>query len=299
MIRYPHALDEIEKAIKAGQARWLAKAAARTNRLINLGKYAEEYTDTKGVKKTLPPFWSEVKPFYMRHQYNKCVYCETKLEGREYAPIQWDLEHFRPKSNVRKWPSEKSEYTYPFTTGGDWAEGYYLLAYHLRNYAVACKTCNSLFKSDFFPIASARIRGKLRPIDYAPEEAFLVYPLDIHDDDPEDLIAFTGEQATPRYQRGQNERKWKRARIMIDFFGLNRDGLVERRAWWLLHAVWPNVKLADAGDSVGQRNLVRISSERAPFTNCAKCFLALCAKDRLAAEAMIPEFEQIVETMEA
>ena len=31
--------------------------------------------------------------------------------------------------------------------------GYYLLAYHLLIYAVACKPCNSGLKKDYFPIA--------------------------------------------------------------------------------------------------------------------------------------------------
>ena len=139
--------------------------------------------------------------------------------------------------------------------------------------------------------------GGIHPDDYAAEGAYLVYPLGTADQDPEELITFDGVEAVPRPLRDQDEANWRRARVMIDFFGLNRDGRVGDRAWWLLHAVWPNVGGAERGDEVALRNLSRIRSERAPFSSCSRCFLAVCEHDRERAAAMVPVFEQIVDAM--
>lgn len=297
MIRYPDALENIEAALDAEAKDWLNRAAARTTLFDTVGKYIEETTDSAGKKKQLAPFWSEVKPVYMRRQFNKCVYCETKLEGRQDAYVQWDLEHFRPKSNVRKWPAEKSKLQYDFETGES-SNGYYLLAYHPYNYAAACKTCNSPYKSDYFPIAAARLNGYRNPGDYAAENAFLIYPLGTDGVDPEDLIAFVGEKAEPKSTQAEDLWKWRQGRVMIDFFGLNRDGLTCDRAAWLRYAVWPNVGGAERGDLDALKALERFQSERAPFTNCAKCFLELCRTDRLAVERMIPKLEEIVRQLE-
>src|SRR5262249_22791986 len=151
--------------------------------------------------------------------------------------------------------------------------GYFLLAYHPHNYAAACKTCNSPFKNDYFPIAGHRMEGKYDPVEYLAEDPFLVYPLGTMDEDPEDLIAFDGVISIPRYTSEQDTRKWKRGQVIIDFFGLNRDGLQESRAWWLLNAVWPNYLLSQEGKEIGQKRIVSVSSLKAPFTNCSRCFL--------------------------
>lgn len=147
MIRYPQALIDIEAVVADESPTWLTRARKRTALLIKLQRYTETVIDPEGKTQKLAPFWGDVKQIYMRRQYNKCVYCEIGLEGKEYARVQWDLEHFRPKSNVRRW----RKHTYSFSTGDDWPVGYYQLAYHLHNYAVSCKTCNSPFKSDYFP----------------------------------------------------------------------------------------------------------------------------------------------------
>ncbi len=298
MIHYPQALEGIEEAVQSESKNWLKKAEARTKLFTQMGRYAEEIVDAAGKRKALSPFWSDVKPVYMRRQHNKCIYCETKLEGKTFSYVQWDLEHFRPKSNVRKWPDEKSAFQYDFETGDESNEGYYLLAYHLRNYAAACKICNSPFKSDYFPVATARASGKPSPLDYAGEEAFLLYPLTTEEDDPEDLITFVGAEAFPKYSLHQDKRKWRRARVIIDFFGLNRDGLLEDRAAWLLEAVWPNIQRAEQGDSRAKSRLEKFCSERGQFTNCTRCFVNLCAEDRNEAENNILVLEETLRRME-
>jgi len=302
MIRYASALDQLEAAVEAEAPGWAARAETRTSILRDLKAYAEEYVDAAGEKKKLSAFWGEVKQVYMRRQYKKCVYCETKLEGARFATVQWDLEHFRPKGNVRRWPPKKSAESYGFEPGEDWPDGYYLLAYHLRNYAAACKTCNSPFKSDYFPVTAARVGSMPHPEDYQAEEPLLLYPLGASDADPETLITFFGAEARPRSpepgEPGHNPSQWRRGRVLINFFGLNRDGLVYNRAWWLLNAVWPNFKLAELGDADGVKNVERARSERAPFTACSRRFLELCEEDRPEAAGLIPVLEEIISRMD-
>lgn len=187
-----------------------------------------------------------------------------------------------------------------------------ILQYRIRasneidgNRCVLCCKERAQVDSDLCALCDDRIDAAKASVDvYLPEgspddftcrKAHTVGP---NDADPEDLITFVGAKSEPIYQQDQDTKAWRRARVMIDFFGLNRDGLVERRAWWLLHAVWPNFKLAEQGAPEGGRNLARICSERAPFTNCAKCFLTLCETNRYLATSLLPEFEKIVESME-
>jgi hypothetical protein len=297
MIRYPDALFNLEMAIEIEAKDWLQKALERTEKFVALNQYAEEYIETDGTTKKLAPFWGDVKPVFMVRQSNKCLYCEKKLEGK--SPIECDLEHFRPKSNVRAWPPKKSTLSYDFPLGDVPEKGYFLLAYHLHNYGAACKTCNSPYKSDFFPVAAARVSGQRDPAAYLVEEPYLVYPLGQLDEDPEDLIAFDGVRAIPRHNRTVDERKWRRGRVMIDFFGLNRDGLLADRADWLVSAIWSQFLLAETGDLAAIQRLENAKKPSKRFTNCTRCFLNLCATDRAAAEAMIPLLEKIVDTMES
>jgi hypothetical protein len=291
MIRYPQALNGVEVAVEVEAPGWLERAETRTAVFAELQRYTEVGTDAK----KLTPFWGEVKPIFMRRQHHKCVYCETKLEGEVFAEIQWDLEHFRPKSRVRAWPDRKSAFVYDFPTGEASDSGYYLLAYHLHNYAAACKTCNSPFKSDYFPIAGSRVTAAAHPDNYEAEQPYLVYPLGSTGPDPEELITFDGVEAVPRPSRDVDESGWRRARLIIDFFGLNRDGLVAKRAWWLLQAVWPSLRGAEAGDATAVEYVDRACSARAPYASCSRCFIALYEQDRAAAVALIRVLKRIVD----
>ena len=278
MIRYAKTLTEIEAGVDAHTPTWRSRARRRTSRLITRGRYHEATS-----------IWSEVKPIFMRLQHNKCAYCEQQLERGALGAIAHDLEHFRPKSSVRAWPEDAARY--PFATGDALAQGYYRLAYHLGNYLAACKVCNSLLKSDFFPIAASRIEGKDRPEEYAAERPFLIYPIGDADDDPENIIAFRGVTAIPRHSESE---KWRRAVIMIDFLGLNREGLQESRAYTLL-AVWEAFKNTEHGDIHSLLMLDLLTSEKAPHTSCARYFRDLCRVDRKAAALLIPETFSIIE----
>ncbi len=301
MIRYGQAFDNIDAAVANESATWVTRAQTRTALFTQTGTYLEKYTDPATQKtQNLEPFWGEVKPLFMRRQFNKCVYCEQRLEGGDYGPVQWDLEHFRPKGRVREWPTRKHKIPdpYMFATGEASADGYYLLAYHLHNYAAACKPCNSALKSDYFPVAKTRVVGGTHPSDYKAEEAFLPYPLGVADEDPEDLITFDGATAVPKWTEAQNPAKYRRGRVTIDFFDLNREELEVKRAKHLLNSIWLMFKLSEAGDEQAKRLFAAAQTERAEFTACTKRFVEVCQASRAKAETMTRDFERLIQIAE-
>ena len=98
---------------------------------------------------------------YIELQHSKCQFCEKPLEGR----IEQDVEHFRPKCEVRPWdiPQDLADAGIAVSQPANGRRtsdrielGYRFLAYHPFNYAAACKPCNTVFKGNLFPIARKR-----------------------------------------------------------------------------------------------------------------------------------------------
>src|SRR5436305_7559190 len=171
MIRYPVSLEELRSRIEEESRGWLADAAERTERFRLAGKYEENSSS-----------WSRIKKVFMRLQYEKCAYCERRLASEDSGGgVEHDVEHYRPKNGVRRWPSEEIaqelKISYDFSTGEDFPEGYYLLSYHVFNYATACKKCNSSLKSNYFPIAGQRGPQSDEPLSLCQEGPFLIYPI--------------------------------------------------------------------------------------------------------------------------
>jgi hypothetical protein len=214
MIRYPITQADLKVQINLERPGWLDRAQARTDAFITAGEYEEKAN-----------IWSEVKPVYMRLQCNKCAYCERKLTSDDFGGgIEHDLEHFRPKNSIETWPTDEMisvrGLTYNFETGDAFANGYYWLAYHSLNYCTACKKCNSPLKHIYFPIANDRGACDDEPSTLNEQERpFLIYPLGDLDEDPEDLIGFIGVNAVPKKHNGP---RWRRAKVTIEFFELNR-----------------------------------------------------------------------------
>ena len=98
---------------------------------------------------------------------------------------------------------QSAKIEYDFSTGREWDQGYYLLAFHPRNYITACKSCNTPLKSNYFPIAGEQ-RGPQsdNPAHLASEQPFLIYPLGSLDDDPEEVLTFDGIVPKPAKQSG-------------------------------------------------------------------------------------------------
>ncbi len=210
MIRYHITLQQLEQRIETHRRGWLARAAVKTSHLRTAGRFDDP-----------DPIWSDIKPVFMALQHNKCAFCERQFASASSpgGTAELDLEHFRPKSAVTDWPGASA---FPHPMGRPHPTGYHWLAYHLLNYAVACKVCNSGLKGDHFPIAGRRGRSTQDPASlHRSERPFLLYPVGDYDDDPLDVITFEGVNAKPKARRG-----WlrQRAEITIAFFRLNDTG---------------------------------------------------------------------------
>jgi hypothetical protein len=274
MIRYSVTLKELEELIDRASPKWRAAAKKKTLSFKKAGRYSEKTGS-----------WSEVKQVYMDLQHGKCAFCERQFGQARNSRIEHDVEHFRPKSAVKPWPPAKSKIRYSFSTGAASPAGYYLLAYNILNYAVACKRCNSVQKSDCFPIAGNK--RALRSEDWkalAKEQPFLIYPVSELDDDPEDLITFEGIFPVPMAARGH---AYRRARVTIDFFDLaTREELLRERAL-LVKAIYVAFDNLEDKDQLRQRDALQtinqIDQPKLAHRNCARSFHRLCRADAVTA----------------
>jgi 5-methylcytosine-specific restriction endonuclease McrA len=212
MIRIPVTPEELTRLIEEEAPGWSKRAAERTKQARRLERF------------TGPGIWSEVKGVYMRLQHHKCAYCERPMAESPEAKLEYDVEHFRPKSRVTPWPDEDTakrlRIRYKVRSGA--ARGYPLLAHDPRNYAVTCKVCNSPLKADHFPIDGRPVHSgsDITKLD-AREKPLLLFPLGAEGPAPEELLTFKGIVPVPA-KRGGYARK--RARVSIDFFRLHLRG---------------------------------------------------------------------------
>jgi hypothetical protein len=282
MIRYPITKTELAALVDAVCPGWRADAAKRTDKLRQQGCYANDKAN-----------WSKVKPVFMRHQGGcKCVFCERKMESVDYGTIEQDIEHYRPKGNIRKWPepSEMAAYDIKYTPVPEAGKGYYLLPYNLFNYAASCKPCNSGLKKDYFPIAGTYDLGADDPAGIKGEKPYLIYPIGDIDDDPEDLIEFKGTSPCPKAKSGH---KRKRAQVTIAFFRLDdtakRNNLHRERAQ-IIMLLWPLLEKTVMGTSAEQdaarTDVDDILRPSLPHLNCAKSFRRLFEADPTEAQSV-------------
>jgi hypothetical protein len=274
MIGYAITQEALESLVEAESPGWLKRAAERTAQFKTDGYYSEK----KGI-------WSAVKPVYMRLQgESKCAYCERKLESEKYGKGEQDVEHFRPKKNVRPWklPKPLEKLVVRLTPPDPADGGYHLLAYQLFNYCAACKPCNSALKSDCFPIAGKYQTKGTDPAKLATEKPLLIYPLGGFDDDPEDLIRFHGISPQAVAKSGH---KRHRAIVTIEFFKLDdeakRKNLMRERAAIIitLLSLIDRVAGTDA-DAAKARDLINgYTSDVAAHSNCARSFVNLFQSD--------------------
>jgi hypothetical protein len=278
MIRYQATVQSIQNDVRALNPEWLREARRRTARFRRARRYREK-----------TPIWSVVKPIFMKIQKAKCAYCERTLESGARGKIEWDVEHYRPKTGVGAWPNAglATKISYQFSTGRPSAKGYYLLPYNLRNYVASCKVCNSSYKQNYFPIASAR-----RSLSTASsnalrkEKAYLPYPIGVHDEDPERILTFRGFVCVPAVDSGHRRR---RALVTIELLGLNdRDVLMQQRAG-LIVSTWAMLERlrTSPADSIAARWMQRVTSAESNHANCARSFVAAYQQDRAMARAYV------------
>jgi hypothetical protein len=273
MIRIELERQELIDRINAISATWIGRAKKRTD------KYAQSRNYTGGNE-----FWGEIKKVYIDVQYEKCAYCETKLQGAVLASKVHEVEHFRPKSSISSWPDRKREYWKDFPkriqTGAADTQGYYLLAYHPFNYAIACTRCNSTLKSNYFPIRGRRTVALADPSHDKDENCLLVYPLSDLAPNPNKILTFDGVLAVPINKTGAMH---DRAVTTIWFFQLNHEDLTTRRAemlvplWNILEAARNGPSLKDRIDA--QQTLDRACGPKGQFSACMAAFRKLYDHD--------------------
>ena len=286
MIRISVTPEELLRLIDQKVPGWRARAERLT-----LQTRKRKHFEGTGI-------WSEVKGVYMELQHYKCAYCERPMAQGEHANIDYDVEHFRPKSRVTPWPDVKTakrlRIRYKVQSGS--SKGYPLLAHDPRNYAVTCKVCNTPLKADHFPIDGkpSRVGDDITKLD-GEEKPLLIFPMGYQGAAPDELITFEGVLPVPA-KRGGYDRK--RAQVTIDFFELHlRSDLRTGRAH-LLVLLWDKLRLAQTG-TPAQRNDAREVLEAArqdfwPYASCARAFLALYNRDPRRAEDYYRQAHRLV-----
>jgi len=262
VIRYDVSPDQLEALVEAEKPGWIADAIATTAELIADGQYSDKSLE-----------WGDVKPVFMALQFNKCIFCEQQMEGER---IHHDLEHFRPKSSIKKWPKRADEDLFDFELGDKSDIGYFWLAYDLQNYAAACKFCNTSLKSNYFPIKGLRTLtpgtnvGALN----GAELPLICYPIGRLDTKPSQILDFDITLAIPATKSGKRH---DRARVMIEFFQLNeRDDLHYQRALFI-QLMFEGLEQDDT------RKTDFLLSDRAPHSACLRAFHKLWKTDHARA----------------
>lgn len=282
MIRYMVTAKKLRELITEEKTDWLANAEERTAAFRQNGGYDEKSS-----------IWGEIKAVYMRLQgEGKCAYCERQLESVELGKVEQDVEHFRPKRNIKQWSASKSllEAGITFAPVPNLDKGYYLLPYNMFNYAVACKPCNSTLKNDYFPIGGKYNLDSDDPTKLRSEGAYLIYPIGNIDADPETLIEFYGTSPRPVASRG---RKRKRALVTIEFFRLDdpdkRKNLYRERALIII-ALFPLLEKTKSGTPASKKKAKKdLEAFLKPYLrhlNCARSFQRLFGRDSVGAEAI-------------
>lgn len=247
------------------------------------------------------PLWSKIKQIYIDIQFSKCCFCEKPLEGK----IEQDVEHFRPKAEVKPWKTPVrltgAGITVNQPSDGSSEPGYKLLAYEPFNYAMACKTCNSTLKKNFFPIAGTRDSVGANPTQMKAEDALLIYPIGSIDSDPEQLIEFDALSPVPANTSGFGR---KRALATIEIFRLDdaakRRSLYKQRAFLLrllfLELEGKSNAATAAKRQKHQQAIDNLTSPEAPFTNCMRSFARLYDNDPARAEEIAEECLKFMKT---
>jgi hypothetical protein len=174
------------------------------------------------------------------------------------------------------------------------------LAYEPLNYVAACKKCNSPLKRNFFPVAAARGEVGTSPAALIVERPFLVYPLREWDEDPEELLTFSGILAVPRKKNGP---RWRQARVMIEFFKLNtREELLRERANQLIRlanalTVLENRKTPLARRKVAERDIERLQRPSTPHTNCIRAAISLYEQEPKTAWQLFEAADKYLESL--
>ncbi|MCP3919720.1 MAG: hypothetical protein GY711_29655 [bacterium] len=287
---------QLRKRVDEEKSGWLARAQALTDASIQ----ARKFVGTGSKKKD--GVWSEIKRVFMSLQGHKCAYCEKRMpergKGRDGDRLEgkdkneYDIEHYRPKNAVKAWPSRAIikergiTYADEIRRGAD--GGYYLLGHDPRNYVASCKTCNSAYKGNYFPIAGQAARDEPDPKRLRKtEQPLLPLPFGSWGEDPTSFIRFLGPLPIPRFKTGHRH---LRAAVTIDFFELDtRADLLFLRSMMIL-LLWEQLENAVSGTPAKKATaatfLAALSKTTSPHTACTLAFASLHATEHATADSL-------------
>jgi len=293
VIRYAVSPAKLRAAITEVDEKWFTNTAAILAGLPSPPKSSD-----------FKPLWSKIKGVYIELQNSKCCFCEKLLEGN----IEQDVEHFRPKAEVKSWtvpPRLSAEgITVQQRADGLSEPGYWQLAYSPFNYAMACKTCNSTLKKNFFPIEGTRDSTATDPAQMDREKALLIYPIGAADADPEQLIEYEALSPVPKSASGFNRR---RALVTIELFGLDdssRRRLLFKLRATLVRLLFHELEGRATGTTPSQRQkhqtaIDTLTSSEIPFTNCLRSFERLYGSNQTRAEEVAEACLKFMKTKSA
>ena len=202
--------------------------------------------------------------------------------------IRYPISEAELVARIKAWPNRSISYwkdfNHPWETGQADTKGYYRLAYHHLNYAIACTRCNSTLKSNYFPIRGPRDFDSDAPTTMQGEAALLLYPISSVDpDDPEHIITFDGVLAVPVSNAGPD---YERAMTTIEFFQLNHQDLTSRRAEQIRH-LWTALTLSAASveyKKAAEKIILSLCSPQNEFSACLNAYHHLYQADKAKAE---------------
>lgn len=295
MIRYAISPADLHDRIDTAVPGWRERAEAKTKTALMRGELSKA-----------DQIWGEVKGVYYEIQAGKCIYCERRLPRLTEGSLESHVEHYRPKNQLRLWPSDdhlarRPAITLYLESIRNGAEGGYLrLALDPDNYGLACATCNSPYKHDYFPIAGEpETESRDRLTLDQKERPLLLFPLGESSDEPDELFDFAGVQIQVR--PGLDSERWLRANVTIDLLELDtRDDLLQLRAL-VISALWPRLETVRTTGSEVERAraagfIQTLTSARSHQVACARSFVALYHTDQDRARAIAEQIEQAPET---
>jgi hypothetical protein len=189
----------IDRAGKTPDAAWLTKAQLLTAQL----RAAPDKAARDKIIDDNENVWRELRDWLLTLSHQKCWFSETK----NYFTHGFDVEHFRPKKNVKNADGTVRD-----------PNGYWWLAFDWLNYRI-CGNVGNIKKGTFFPLAPNSVRATAEfPVLVEDEQPLLLDPT--VEEDPELLTFDEKGEAKPI----ETCKGWRKDRVT---FSINRLKLNE------------------------------------------------------------------------
>jgi hypothetical protein len=199
-----------------------------------------------------PKVWAKARGQLVAAHGARCAYCERIRDGSR----ELDVEHFRPSGRVTLWAeAPELERNVPPREFDCRGTGYWWLAHRWENWALACKTCNSGWKRNLFPVVGEHADPLAQGCE-AAEHPLLLDP---------------GERFETRehfsWSGGSIEATSPRGRATIIACGLNRDFLPAGRL--SLQEDWDS-RLSDARRTGKWERVARMGARTSEFAGMVR-----------------------------